>query len=213
MYNIFFFLKKWIIVFDKNKKQSVFFPATCKVGISECNYFHKAQVITCNVYGSANKRAGGSWWQKPLTTISRWVISLLVLQLKPFKPRRPRDIHMRILSIHLLKECWENLKKDQRIIPFDHFLNSHTLFSQWCTIAVRRKSMLVTFGSERVKLAENWSLRPRALVSSLPKPCSALMLREGRLAAAVFAALGSEIGGVAVSHVSPRRLSPRLATS
>ena len=73
--------------------------------------------------------------------------------------------------------------------------------------------MLVTFGSERVKLAENRSLRPRALVSSLPKPCSALMLREGRLAAGVFAALGSEIGGVAVSHVSPRRLSPRLATS
>ena len=74
--------------------------------------------------------------------------------------------------------------------------------------------MLVTFGSERVKLAENRSLRPRALVSSLPKPCSALMLREGRLAAGVFAALGSEIGGVAVSHVSSsRRLSPRLATS
>ena len=46
--------------------------------------------------------------------------------------------------------------------------------------------MLVTFGSERVKLAENRSLRPRALVSSLPKPCSALMLREGRLAAVVF---------------------------
>ena len=69
--------------------------------------------------------------------------------------------------------------------------------------------MLVTFGSERVKLAENRSLRPRALVSSLPKPCSALMLREGRLAAAVFAALG----GVAVSHASSRRLSPRLATS
>ena len=73
--------------------------------------------------------------------------------------------------------------------------------------------MLVTFGSERVKLAENRSLRPRALVSSLPKPCSALMLREGRLAAGVFAALGSEIGGVAVSHVSSRRLFPRLATS
>ena len=73
--------------------------------------------------------------------------------------------------------------------------------------------MLVTFGSERVKLAENRSLRPRALVSSLPKPCSALMLREGRLAAGVFAALGSEIGCVAVSLVSPRRLSLRLATS
>ena len=39
------------------------------------------------------------------------------------------------------------------------------------------------------------------------------MLREGRLAAAGFAALRSEIGRVAVSHVSPRRLSPRLGTS
>ena len=133
--------------------------------------------------------------------------------LSPAAPEISTCEFSRLISIHLLKECWENLKKDQRIIPFDHFLNSHTLFSQWCIITVRRKLMLVTFGSERVKLAENRSLRPRALVSSLPKPCSALMLREGRLAAGVFAALGSEIGGVAVSHVSSSRLSPRLATN
>ena len=60
------------------------------------------------------------------------------------------NIHIQILQTDLhtfpWRISWENLIKDQRFFPCDHFINSHRLCSWLSMDIVRRKLCLVTIG-------------------------------------------------------------------
>ena len=60
------------------------------------------------------------------------------------------NIHIQILQTDLhtfpWRISWENLIKDQRFFPCDHFINSHRLCSWRSMDIVRRKLCLVTIG-------------------------------------------------------------------